>query len=224
MKVVDKGIETLTEYERNPRKNDAAVKYEIYGMVNHVNGKMYIGQTKQGYLKRFYQHTNPSDRCPALAKAMKKYGAGAFTCELLDVACDQETANEKEKMWIALLKTYKSENGYNLSMGGQIGHFNEETLQKMSESHKGEKNHFYGKTHSEAQKRKWSLERKGKYKNENHPRAKSVLCVETGKVYSCVKVAAEDTGVNNHHIGQAANHKYGRKTAGGYHWEWVQSR
>ena len=29
--------------------------YEIYGIVNLINRKIYIGQTKQGYRKRFIQ-------------------------------------------------------------------------------------------------------------------------------------------------------------------------
>ena len=33
--------------------------------------------------------------------------------------------------------------------------------------------------------------------------------------------AEKETKVNAHHIGQVANKKYGRKTAGGYHWEWA---
>lgn len=194
---------------------------EIYGIYNLVNGKMYIGQTKQGYRKRFTQHKSPTDGSPLLRKAIAKYGRDNFTCELLDVAYNREDANAKEMAWIGALKTYKKENGYNLSMGGAFGNFNEDTLAKMSESHKGKNNHFYGKHHSEESRRRMSEAKKTMYTKGNHPRAKKVICVETGKVYDCIKSAELDTGACSRHIGQVANNKYGRKTAGGYKWIWA---
>jgi group I intron endonuclease len=71
---------------------------EIYGIVNRVNGKIYIGQTKQGYLKRFKQHLCPKDKSVLLQNAIKKYGRNNFVCELLDVAYSQDLADAKEKM------------------------------------------------------------------------------------------------------------------------------
>jgi predicted GIY-YIG superfamily endonuclease len=197
-------------------------RIDIYGIVNRANNKIYIGQTKQGYLKRFTQHLCPKGGCPALKNAIKKYGRNNFSCELLDIAYTQEMANEKEKMWIFLLGTYKHENGYNLSMGGEIGCFNEETLVKMSNSKKGTKNSFYGKHHTETAKAKmsaWKKEYGGK--RGGHPRAKKIMCVETGIIYPCIMDAAIKTGANRTHIGQVANKQFGRKKAGGFSWEWV---
>ena len=187
----------------------------------YLNNKIYIGQTRQGYRKRFIQHLCPKDGSPALKNAIAKYGKENFECELLDVAFSDSEANFKEKMWIKALGTYKKEKGYNLSMGGKIGHFNKETLQKMSELQKGENNSFYGKKHTEIAKKKMSEYRKGLYRLGNHPRAKKIKCVETGKIYSCSVEASEELGINKIHIRDVANKKYGRKTAGGYHWEWA---
>lgn len=198
---------------------------DIYCIYNKVNNKRYVGQTKQGYRKRFVQHLCASSGCPLLKKAVKKYGKFNFESELLDIAYDQETANLKEKMWIKLLKTYDFENGYNLSMGGKIGSFNKETLQKMSESHKGIKNHFYGKTHSEQAKQKMSEYKKDKYKLGNHPKAKPIMCIETQIKYDCVMRASIETGINKTHIAESANNinkEKGRKKAGGYHWIWIE--
>jgi len=200
------------------------IRFEIYGIVNLDNGKIYIGQTRQGYRKRFQQHKEPSDGSPLLNKAMRKHGADAFECELIDLAETQEEANEKEKLWIAALKTYKRENGYNLSMGGTIGQFNEETLRKMSEAHKGARNSFYGKTHTEEARAKMREAKAGKQRLREHPRAKAVQCIETGKTYLCVKEAQIETGINSRHIGQVANKQYGRRTAGGFHWEWTENK
>lgn len=200
-------------------------QYDIYSIINLINGKIYIGQSKQGYRRRFIQHLCPHSSCPLLNKAIQKYGKDNFECELLDIAYDQETANLKEKMWIKLLKTYEFEHGYNLSMGGQIGNFNKETLKKMSESKIGEKNSFYGKKHSELSKEKMSEWKKSHYKLGNHPKAKPIMCVETGKIYNCVMSASIETGINKTHIAEVANNvsnKKGRKKAGGYHWIWIR--
>lgn len=195
--------------------------YEIYGIVNDINRKVYIGQTKQGYEKRFKQHLCPADGSPLLRNAIQKYGKQHFSCELIDIAPSQTVADEKEKMWIFLLKSYVPKYGYNLSMGGKIGHFNSETLKKMSEAKQGERNSFFGKHHTEKSKLMMSIWKKKHYKMENHPRAKKIRCVETGIIYNCIKEAANKTGANEHHIGQIANGQYGRKTSGGYRWEWV---
>lgn len=194
--------------------------YEIYAIINNMNDKYYIGQTKQGYRRRFMQHKCPTDGSPLLKKAIQKYGSENFECELLDFAQTQEEANEKEKMWIKLLKTYKEENGYNLSMGGSIGHFNKETIKRMSEIKKGKLNNFYNKKHSEESKQKMSTWKKEHYILENHPGAKKIKCIELNKIFDCVKLAEIALGINSHHIGQVANNK-GRKTAGRYHWQWV---
>ena len=58
-------------------------------------------------------------------------------------------------------------------------------------------------------------------KGKDHHHSKSVRCIETNKIYDTLLEAARDT--NSHHsaILGVCNKKYGRKTAAGYHWEWV---
>ena len=53
-------------------------QYDIYSIINLKNGKIYIGQTTQGYRKRFKQHQQKTSGCPLLKKAMFKYGKDAF--------------------------------------------------------------------------------------------------------------------------------------------------
>lgn len=198
------------------------VAYDIYAIINKTNGKIYVGQTKQGYRKRFMQHLCPTDGSPLLNAAIKKHGKINFECELLDVAYSQTEANEKEKLWIKTLKTYVSVNGYNLSMGGAIGDFNEETLRKMSESHKSGKNHFYGKHHSNECRARMSELKKGKYNGSNHPRARKVKCIETGEIFSTIKEAAEKYNVSHGHISQACKNQKGRKKVGGLSWAYAE--
>lgn len=202
-------------------------QYEIYSIINLKNNKIYIGQTTQGYRKRFNQHKQKSSGCPLLKRAVSKYGKDNFECELIDIAYTQKLANIKEIMWIALLKTYISENGYNLSLGGAIGHFNKETLQKMSESHKGIKNSFYGKTHKQESREKMSKWKKEHYVLGKHPNAKPIMCVETGIIYDCIMRASLETGINKSHLAECAenlNKEKGRKKAGGYHWKWIEKK
>lgn len=196
--------------------------YDIYAIINNTNGKMYVGQTKQGYRKRFIQHLCPTDGSPLLKSAIQKHGKNNFECELLDIAFSQEEANTKEKMWIKALKTYVAGNGYNLSMGGAFGNFNKATLQRMSEAHKGEKNHFYGKHHTKENRVKMAELKKGKYNGFKHPRARKVKCVETGEIFSTIKEAALKYNVSHGHISQACKKQKGRKKVGGFSWIYAE--
>jgi group I intron endonuclease len=198
-----------------------SMEIHIYAIVNDKNGKIYVGQTKRGYLKRFAEHLSKNETCPLMKKAVEKYGADAFHVELFDIAYDRTTANEKEKMWIRLLQTSNAENGYNLSLGGEIGHFNEAVIERMKAERIGAGNSFYGKHHTSEARKRMSDKKKGIYELEKHPRARKVLCVEKNIVYECIKKAGQDTGISPTHISQACRNQYGRKTAGGYHWSYV---
>lgn len=90
----------------------------------------------------------------------------------------------------------------------------------MSESHKGEKNHFYGKHHTEEAKRNMSKIKKT-YTGSKHPRAKKVICADTGETFETIKQAAEKYNISHGHISQACKKQYGRKTAGGFTWNYA---
>lgn len=100
----------------------------IYKIVNDVNDKVYIGQTRVATNARFSQHIYDSkhtDGKSRLYNAMNKYGCDKFhVFELQKVSCPtklglKEKLNELE---IYYIKSYKSANslyGYNISIGGQ---------------------------------------------------------------------------------------------------------
>ena len=122
--------------------------YEIYIITNAINGKQYVGLTKQGIARRFYEHmNNKQNHVSALGNAVARYGKDSF---LIETVANCETLDEAyrlERMGIAYFNTL-SPNGYNIHIGGTGGKMTEEMKKKISESKKGkytkEEYHMYG--------------------------------------------------------------------------------
>lgn len=94
----------------------------IYKIINSVNEKIYIGQTKNPIKYRWQHHLwkgrNPDkpDNDYPLYRAMRKYGTFNFSIEQIEEIPDN-LLNEREIYWI---KEYNScvPNGYNCDLGG----------------------------------------------------------------------------------------------------------
>jgi hypothetical protein len=103
----------------------------------------------------------------------------------------------------------------------------------------------YSQEHSEEQKRKWSLERKGKPVSPEHAaknrtarlgktngenwkkaqfesHAKPVICLETGAVYPSARHAAKELNLQYSKISLVCNGK--RQSTGGLHFEFYKKR
>lgn len=115
-------------------------RLKVYGIIYYIknkeNGKYYVGQTIQGFDKRYPydgKHGIPIEKvyktlkadkkrgksvCKKLLKDIKKYGFDAFKVNKeVDIAFNREELDEKEQFYI---KKYDSVNhGYNTSGGGQ---------------------------------------------------------------------------------------------------------
>lgn len=94
----------------------------------------------------------------------------------------------------------------------------EETKKKLSEVHKGI-------IPSAETKRKISEAQKGHIgynKGQISEKRIKVLCVENGIIYDSMTIASEKTNANISHISQCCKKQYGRKTAGGYHWQYYE--
>jgi len=94
----------------------------IYKVTNRINGKVYIGQTKNSLEERWKRHCADSvcwwkEGRGKLQRAIHACGRENFTVEQIDVAADKEEANAKEVYWIAQYGSV--ENGYNSSLGGK---------------------------------------------------------------------------------------------------------
>lgn len=131
----------------------------IYKITNKLNGKIYIGQTVRTLEKRWqYHNTQKTNTC--FSRAIQKYGKDAFEVKTLTRCKTIEEMNHREEYYIKLFNTL-SPNGYNLLKGGNNKMCHEETKKKMSEVHKGQKNHWFGKKHSLETIRKISRSKKG---------------------------------------------------------------
>lgn len=136
----------------------------VYSILNKTNGKIYVGQTTQGKT-RFTQHKcnlrRNTHQNPHLQSSWNKYGEDSFEFNVLE-HCTDEKLGDNEDWWINYFDSTNSEKGYNLKEGGNTGFkFTEESLKRMSNSHKG-------KTLSKETKQKMSDSHKGKKLSKSH--------------------------------------------------------
>ena len=142
----------------------------VYKHTNKTNGKVYIGITSDKPEKRWARGLKYKQNAH-FTNAIEKYGWDGFSHDILCTGLTQKEASAKEIEYIAFYKSSDRRFGYNKALGG-CGResVSEETRQKMSESHIGEKNHNYGKPKSDETKQRLSESQK-KYWAE-HPRQK----------------------------------------------------
>ena len=97
--------------------------YKCYRITNLVNGKSYIGKTKQSIEYRFNQHikaSRPSNKHKTTINfAIAKYGKENFSIDILCDNISEEEVSDKEKYYINLYDTYNT--GYNETHGGDGG-------------------------------------------------------------------------------------------------------
>lgn len=163
----------------------------------------YIGVTKRPK-RRFYEHitNNENNLKSTWIKKLKSHNLLPIY-EELDIT-DIDNFSYVERYWISQFKSWgfdlknMTEGGegsygfipWNKGMKG-VFHHSDISKEKMSiyrkENTIGEYNGFYGKKHSDENKKKWSDERKGKKWNviqheklggENHPSRKVVFCFD----------------------------------------------
>lgn len=87
------------------------------------SGKRYVGFSSQGIDARWRDHVKvaraaPKGKTHALHHAIRKYGADAFTHEVLERTTTEAGAQHAEQLWIAQLGTFGA-GGYNLTIGGE---------------------------------------------------------------------------------------------------------
>ena len=148
----------------------------IYKATNTVNGKYYIGKTKNSLESRIKSHKVASTKKDWLFyRAINKHGFDNFKWEIIIECEDVNELNELEKKYIS-----ENNNGYNVAKGGDGGdtisnHPNKEILREnVSKFHKG-------KILTEEHKEKISNAHKGKTKDWAKDTAKKMSEGNVGK-------------------------------------------
>jgi group I intron endonuclease len=82
----------------------------IYKFTNRVNGKVYIGQSRNIYL-RYKEHRK--DQNSGMSIAIKKYGIESFNFEVIERVDDLTNLNEREQYWLDYYQAFRRSRGYN---------------------------------------------------------------------------------------------------------------
>ena len=112
----------------------------IYVIINKINDKKYIGQTRKklnerwnGTEKSFLRNYKQN---PHLINSVKKYRIKNFKRKILDFAQNQEELDKKEEFYIQKYNTLDHNFGYNLKHGGLKGKHTQETAGKIGKASK----------------------------------------------------------------------------------------
>jgi group I intron endonuclease len=116
----------------------------IYYIKNTINGKLYIGKSKnienriRDHIKELYRNKHANKH---LQTSFNKYGIDNFQFETIEIfdTLDKAYLNEREKYWISFYKTIDSKYGYNKTKGGDGGELIGESLESMRNKLKGRK-------------------------------------------------------------------------------------
>lgn len=97
----------------------------IYKAVNKINNKIYVGKTIRSLKDRKKDHHKKSEwkrnSNSVLYKAIRKYGKENFEWSIVEECDSIEELSEREKYYIKKLKSLISQNGYNMTTGGEGG-------------------------------------------------------------------------------------------------------
>lgn len=131
----------------------------IYKITNKVNGKVYIGQSRN-IENRWLQHLKAVDDFP-IHRAIRKYGFENFDFETIAL-CGRDELNRLEQFYVQEYDCIVPK-GYNCNSGGnQNKEMSDETKRKISEAHKGK----HLGPHSEEHRKKLSEALKGRHISE----------------------------------------------------------
>ena len=189
----------------------------IYLITNKINGKKYVGITKQNPETRWHSG-NGYNNSEYFWRAIKKYGWKNFDHKILYENLTKEEAEKIEIQLIAEWETTNRAKGYNIANGGNhIGCVSEETKKKISKGHKGISTHnmtkevrkriskkLSGRKLSEQTKQKLSVSAKNRGMSEvtkqrfaeaNKKRKIPVIYIATGVEYESASEAARQTGL-----------------------------
>lgn len=174
----------------------------VYIHMNKINGKIYVGRTKQTPEKRYGINGSnylKQDKYsgeylqPLFANAINKYRWDNFEHEVIASNLTEEESRNFEKLLIDVLRSNEKEFGYNMTEGG-------EDLSNL-----------------------WSEERKRKHSNN---RRISVRCIELDQSFETLGQAVKATKISSEEIQKCCwsrekKNRKGKKDKNGNHWEFI---
>ena len=171
----------------------------IYCAYNKINGKRYVGQTKDPLKKRISGHYS-SPNCIYFHRALLKYQMDDWDWKIIDYADNQEELDAKESFWIRFFDLRNPKLGYNLTDGGQGS-----SGVIITEEHK-------------RRTRESMLKAVGNnYSSPKQSPYCPVKCIETNEIFTSYSAAARAYNVGMAYIRTAALNP--ERTVKGLHWE-----
>lgn len=213
----------------------------IYITTNDINENIYIGKRQKPTFEKWYKGSGTH-----LKSAFKRYGKSHFHASVLEWCDSKESLCNAERRWIKHFRDNEVPM-YNIASGGDGGNnVNWSSLsverrieinQKNSDAHKGDKNGFFGKKHSEESKklisehnaRRFPIELVAYKVNQRSALPKiAQFDKKTGKLLAIWDnwcEASRSVSPNNRcgygHIMENCQHK--RKSAYGFRWEYAET-
>ena len=156
-------------------------KSGIYCIRNMINNKVYIGKSKNIYVRiaSHIQNLNKDsvDENRHLRSAWKKYGRSAFEYFVVEyLEFNEEILAKRELYWIQAYNAINRNFGYNLRMDSSTKMIvHEETKAILSEKNSGKNNPNYGNKWSDKQKKVMSDRLKEEFKSGERAFSKDAI-------------------------------------------------
>ena len=198
------------------------LQYSVYMHRNIVNGKVYIGVTKQAPEKRFqngygYKYSNLD-----FWRDIEKYGWDKFEHKILLSGLSKDEASIKEKEFIDKYSSTDKKYGYNKLEGGFRA--KRPDASALMRKRVGKLNPNYGKkVNDKTKKALINHARYGQCGTNNHMAKAVVMLDEDFNViceFSTAKEAVKKLNLKSNHISECCKGK--RKTAHGYIWRYKE--
>lgn len=144
-------------------------KHYIYKIECLINGRVYIGQTKNK-TKRLQEHKRTLEKNEhhsiSLQRAWNKYGKKNFSFEIIE-ECDSSNVDERERYWIKFYNSNNPNYGFNMESGGNK-HKSHNIISKLKLRNYALKVHrWQGKNNPNYGGHLWNDERREKYSKMN---------------------------------------------------------
>lgn len=175
--------------------------YFLYCHINKLNNKRYYGITCRNPIKRWGCDGYNYKSSPHFYSAIQKYGWDNFTHEIIYETDNKQEIEYLERFYIEKYKTFVSDFGYNIEMGGNYkGKHSSSTIEKIANSK-------LGKARDEDTKNKISQTLMGRFVGAKNSMSKPVICITTGVIYESQGIASRELHIDQSSISRCCSGK-----------------